>query len=138
MDPRKQYALHWLGLNYRREKGDGICSYLHATDQLIDILELARRHVTFFDLKTRQPYAFHPGRINYSSQGTLIWDALHLPKIECPLKAGNPYFCRNADAAKDKLCVFFGRDEDARASGMAIQQECLLDIFERSSGLTSG
>ena len=128
----KQLALHWIGLNYRKEYGDGFFYDAFKTDQLSEILELADKHVTFFDLESRMPYSFHPGRIYYSSQTALVWDALHAPRLTCPLKHGRPYFCPSANTPSTSLCTFYGSEEFAREKGMAVQQECIFDIFEDS------
>src|ERR1044072_3157911 len=59
----KLFTLHWLGLNYRKQHGDGFCADLFKTDYLIDMINLAASHVTFYDLATGVPFGFHPGRI---------------------------------------------------------------------------
>ena len=54
---------------------------------------------------------------------------------DCPLKRGHPYFCPNGGSSHDQLCVFHGNEDEAKRSGMALEQECILDIFERTAGL---
>ena len=135
MHPLKAFALHWLALDYRQKHQEGFCVEMFKTDRLIEILEPARRHITFFDLRTRQPHEFHPGRLYYSSQSALVWATLHARRLDCPLKRGHPYFCPNGGSSHDQLCVFHGNEDEAKRSGMALEQECILDIFERTAGL---
>jgi hypothetical protein len=134
----KQFALHWIGLNFRREQGDGFFYNLFKTDQVYEILGLVGGHVTFYDLTSGEPYRFHPGRIYYSSQNWLVWDALHLAKLECPLKYGRPYFCPGSRVGASKLCTFHGEPDNQRVPGLTSKQECILDLFDKPGLFRNG
>ena len=130
LHPGKLFVVHWRGLKIRQEHGPGFCTGLFQTEKLRDFVELGLQHATFYDLDTRQPHNFHPGRTLNSTLARLIHDALTEPYIDCPLKHGEPFFCPSANEESNTLCQF---KEKGVVLGLQTESECILDLLERSA-----
>ena len=118
---------HYRALKLRVEKGCGeFLYYMPTSDHIIDLVELSIPAVSFYNLTTHQPDRFDPQKIDLITIHSILFQAITQPKIECPLKMGNPFFCESAVSPSDKLCTWkheFGRSE------------CYVDILEKKYNL---
>jgi hypothetical protein len=117
--------LHARGLEVRLGRAGSFCVDLLASDGIFDVIDRCVDHLSFFDLRSRQPTAFRSQDVDLVTLHSLVFQALDQPRIDCPLKQGDPFYCDSALAGPNTLCVW--------ENG-----ECQLDVFERLCGLRPG
>jgi hypothetical protein len=119
-------AMHVAALEQRVRNPLAFAGKLVTTDGILDVIERCVPHVSFYSLRDHQPegsYHYYAKNIDLLSLHSLIQQAITQPRIDCPLKRGDPFFCPSALSGPDDLCVFHLADGD--------QRECLVDVFEQ-------
>lgn len=121
--------VHTDALRLRSEQGTAHFVFnLPTTGGISDLLRLALPVISFYNLNTGQPDHFDARKIDALTIHSLLLQALSQPRIDCPLKAGDPFFCSSATLPPNKLCVW------KHAEGTS---ECLVDILEKQFGFES-
>jgi hypothetical protein len=124
---RRMFGLHWLGMSFRKRHALGYYAKMIKTDWIIELYEESRGAFTQFDLHEKKPINLRPSQLSQLCMHGMIWDSLYKKRLNCPLKAGHPFYCALADSDENQLCVFVAQDGSNRVLG-----ECPLDIFERA------
>jgi hypothetical protein len=125
-------AMHLTALEQRVRNPRTFAGNLVTTDGILDVVERCVPHISFYNLRNHEPegsYHHYAKNIDLLSLHSLILQAITQPRIDCPLKKGDPFFCPSALSGPDELCVFPLVDGD--------QRECLVDVFEQLCKLRS-
>ena len=127
---RKALTAHRDALKLRCERGSEQFAFMLPTTGMIDeVLHVAMPTISFFNVHTLEPDGFDPRKVDAASMHPILFQAVVHPRIECPLKLGNPFYCSSAGKDPDTLCVWthkFGRSE------------CWVDLLEKDCGLVEG
>jgi hypothetical protein len=119
--------LHTEALGMRCENPATFAFDLLTSNRLFDFLEMGKSVITYYDLHARKPFSFPPRHMDIVQIHDLLVQALMKERVECPLKHGRPFFCKNANEPEETLCRYVAL---TRTKEAVWQGECLADLFD--------
>jgi hypothetical protein len=89
---------------------------------LMKVVEMGLDCVTFYNMNSHEPLSTYEDKFDVIQIHSILMQALLSKEIVCPLKAGQPFRCRNSNSPSDTLCLFV--TPDGRRS------ECMADLLD--------
>ena len=118
----RAYEFHKNALKLRCDDA-ALFPFILPITNLMRIVEMGSKCVTFYNINTQQPLSSYEDRLDVIQMYDLLVQVLFSQDVVCSLKQGKPFYCDKSDDADNILCGFITPDQKLH--------ECKADIFDR-------